>query len=623
MGSPLRILHLEIDPKDSEIVQSMLAAEGIVCDMVRVETRADYLATLEQEEFHLILADCQLSSFDGMEALEIAQEKCAHVPIITLTGRLGEEKAIQSLKSGATDYVIKERISRLAPSVRHALREAADRTKLKQAERVTRMLCSAIDTSVAELIMEERLHTEKRNISVLLSNLTNFTRHAETTKPEILTSDLNRLLQEIEPVLFDYHAHADKFLGHRIMVEFGAPDDCDRHALLAVMAGLKIQQRITQGKFPWQMQIGIATGEAVIGLIGYRRQTYTAVGEVVQRASRIRKMCAYEGVAVDASTHEEVSRFVEARERTVFSFHESNDPEVREKIARYLARLDKKPNDVELLKRTGLLFMDTHHPFQAYQHLGKALQIDPGDEKIKLAYAKTTLKMNQMDATSMRDRQDMLQLYEVLELKNPLMDRERIPQKLYDNYHEEMEKALSYPEDVVLPIEAIDGSVGHSRVVGFLSYALADALDLTHEEKLDILEAGYVADVGKATIPHHLLNRAGSLSMKEFEKIGKHPRESIRILREKGYDKESLFQIILATHEQFSGSGYPMGLSGEAIPIGARIVAVADTYASLTSWRPYRDRWEYHAACAEMKRDTKRGKFDPQVIEVFERLLKI
>jgi len=281
------------------------------------------------------------------------------------------------------------------------------------------------------------------------------------------------------------------------------------------------------------------------------------------------------------------------------------------------------PGDVELLKRTGLLFMDAHHPFQAHQHLGKALQMDPRDEKIKLAYAETTLKMDQLDATSMRDTQNMLQVYEILELKNPLMDRERIPQKVYDNYHEEVEKALSYPEDVVLPIEAMDGSVGHSRVVGFLSYALADALDLTHEEKLDILEAGYVADFGKATLPHHLLNRAGSLSMNEFEEIAKHPRESVHILREKGYDKESLFQIILATHEQFGGSGYPMGLSGEAIPIGARIVAVADTYASLTSWRPYRDRWEYHAACAEMKRDTKRGKFDPQVIEVFERLLKI
>ena len=186
-----------------------------------------------------------------------------------------------------------------------------------------------------------------------------------------------------------------------------------------------------------------------------------------------------------------------------------------------------------------------------------------------------------------------------------------------------MDKLLVYPEDILLPVEAIDGSIGHSRVVGFLSYAVADVLGLSDQEKLDILQAGYMADLGKVIVPHHLLNRAGSLSKEEFEEVTKHSRESVRALRQMGYQNKALFEIIEASHESFHGSGYPLGLAGDQVPMGARILAVADTYNALTSWRPYRDRWDNRAAFAEMQRDAKKGKFDPQVMETLSKLLEM
>ena len=129
--------------------------------------------------------------------------------------------------------------------------------------------------------------------------------------------------------------------------------------------------------------------------------------------------------------------------------------------------------------------------------------------------------------------------------------------------------------------------------------------------------------MGKVIVPHHLLNRAGSLSKEEFEEVTKHSRESVRVLRKMGYQNNGIFEIIEASHESFGGSGYPLGLTGDQIPMGARILAVADTYNALTSWRPYRDRWDHRAAFAEMKRDAKKGKFDPEVMEVLGKLLQM
>jgi PAS domain S-box-containing protein len=134
MKSPLRILYLEDDPRDAELVQETLASDGISCHVTRVETEADFIVSLEQGGFDLILADYTLPSFDGLSALKIAQQDWPHVPLIFVSGTLGEEVAIEALKIGATDYIFKTRLSRIVPSVQRALREAEERIDLIRAE---------------------------------------------------------------------------------------------------------------------------------------------------------------------------------------------------------------------------------------------------------------------------------------------------------------------------------------------------------------------------------------------------------------------------------------------------------------------------------------------------------
>jgi PAS domain S-box-containing protein len=138
MPPPLRILSIEDDPKDAKLIQDLLETEGVVCEVTRVDTQAALLASLEQGGIDLILADYTLPSFDGISALKFAMKACPDVPFIFVSGTLGEEVAIEALKIGATDYVLKTRLSRLVPSVLRALREATQKAERKRAEELLR-----------------------------------------------------------------------------------------------------------------------------------------------------------------------------------------------------------------------------------------------------------------------------------------------------------------------------------------------------------------------------------------------------------------------------------------------------------------------------------------------------
>jgi PAS domain S-box-containing protein len=138
MNSRSQLLYLEDDLADVQLLQDALQTDGLACDITHVDTERGFLAALQQDSFDLILADYTLPSFDGLSALRMAQQQKSDLPFIFVSGTMGEEVAIEALKTGATDYVLKTRLSRLAPAVRRALREARERRDLRSAERELR-----------------------------------------------------------------------------------------------------------------------------------------------------------------------------------------------------------------------------------------------------------------------------------------------------------------------------------------------------------------------------------------------------------------------------------------------------------------------------------------------------
>ncbi|HEY9810866.1 MAG TPA: response regulator [Halomicronema sp.] len=147
----VRLLVLEDSELDAAVIQATLRAGGLIFEMLIVQTRDDFLEALETRKFDLVLSDFSLPGFDGISALKIAHNICPEVPFIFVSGTLGEELAIETLKSGATDYVLKHRLERLVPSVQRALQEVKERrfraaaeAALKETEEQFRQLANAM-----------------------------------------------------------------------------------------------------------------------------------------------------------------------------------------------------------------------------------------------------------------------------------------------------------------------------------------------------------------------------------------------------------------------------------------------------------------------------------------------
>lgn len=125
----LRILHLEDNPEDRELIRRWLSREGVDCQLTAVQDRADFLDALDGRRFDLVLADNALPGFDGLSALQMVRDRHPDVPFIFVTGSMGEESAIETIRNGATDYVLKDRLSRLSPAIKRAVNEARQKEK--------------------------------------------------------------------------------------------------------------------------------------------------------------------------------------------------------------------------------------------------------------------------------------------------------------------------------------------------------------------------------------------------------------------------------------------------------------------------------------------------------------
>ncbi len=162
---------------------------------------------------------------------------------------------------------------------------------------------------------------------------------------------------------------------------------------------------------------------------------------------------------------------------------------------------------------------------------------------------------------------------------------------------------------------------GHSQRVAEMSVAIAREVGLPQTSINKIELAGQVHDIGKIGVRESVLNKSGKLSDGEFQHIKYHSELGEHILTPIVEDKEIL-QIVRHHHERYDGTGYPDGLCGRQIPLGARILAVADSYDAMTSERSYRGAMSAETACAEIECG-KNIQFDPEVADVFLRVSRL
>lgn len=173
---------------------------------------------------------------------------------------------------------------------------------------------------------------------------------------------------------------------------------------------------------------------------------------------------------------------------------------------------------------------------------------------------------------------------------------------------------LDVTECLVAALEARDSyTEGHSLRVADMSVEIASALGIRGVELEDIHIAAHLHDIGKIGIPDKVLYKPGKLLPEEYRKIQKHPEIGYSILS-KSRSLLSIAEIVLSHHERWDGGGYPKGLRGKAIPLGARIIAVSDAVDAMTSSRPYRKALSPEETMAEVLRGAGL-QFDPDLAE--------
>ncbi len=198
MKSPLHILHLEDDPNDAALVQATLSSGGIDYKIDWVQNRTDFVAALERGGIDLIISDYMLPGFNGMAGLAIVRADFPHIPLIFVSGTLGEERAVESLKSGATDYVLKDRLARLAPAVVRAMHEVDELAAKNRAEEALRK-------------------TEQRFRAVFNESPLGIVLVGKNGRPSVTNTAMQRIL-----------GYTDAELCGMRLTEFAAPEDQEK-----------------------------------------------------------------------------------------------------------------------------------------------------------------------------------------------------------------------------------------------------------------------------------------------------------------------------------------------------------------------------------------------------------
>lgn len=169
MPRTLKLLIAEDNPADAELLVRALRKSGFDPDWQRVDSEADFAAAL-QPGIDLVLSDFEMPQFNGLQALHLVRQIMPEIPLILVSGTIGEETAVEAMRLGAADYLLKDRLGRLGPAVDHALEQSRLERNSRQTEQKLReQLAELLRWQEVMIEREERVHALKQEINSLLS----------------------------------------------------------------------------------------------------------------------------------------------------------------------------------------------------------------------------------------------------------------------------------------------------------------------------------------------------------------------------------------------------------------------------------------------------------------------
>ncbi len=652
MNKLLRLLLVEDNENDSLLILHEIRRHGYEIEFERVETADNFLSALTRQDWDVILCDYSLPSFGAPQALTIIQTSGYDLPFIIVSGTIGEEMAVESLKAGAHDFIIKGNLARLIPAIEREIRDARMRHEHHQRELELEAIAS-ISMSLRKastlnmmltLLLDQTLSLIKTDTGCIwLYDGTTDTIRLSTQRgmnigPQIKPfrpgEDIPGLVVKTGEKIISHEYYTDPRVlkENREHIPPGTGGACiplysDEQVVGAISVNVKLPREISAS------EVNMLNALAEIG--GNAIHRMHLLEQTLKQLERLRSLRTID-IAISSTLNLQISLHVVLEQVT----------EQLKVDASAVLLINPETNRLEFSAGRGFRTDSIHLT---------SLKIGEGDagevaRDKKIVYIKDMSEPDHRFVRSELLKEEEFVAYfgvpliskgevqGVLEVYN----RSRLPVDMeWLSFLDSLSWQTAIAVDNALLFQNLQRSnfdlesaynatiegwsraldlrdketEGHSLRVTTLTLKLARIIGMGEESLINMKRGALLHDIGKMGVPDNILLKPGALTEDEWRTMRDHPQHAYDLLSPIAYLQQAL-DIPYCHHEKWDGTGYPRRLKGEEIPISARIFAIIDVWDALTSDRPYRPAWSDEKAL-EYIRENSGSHFDPQLVDVF------
>jgi PAS domain S-box-containing protein len=594
---PLRVLMIEDSENDVLLIIRELKKGGYNPVYERIETAAAMKQALHDKEWDIILCDYKMPQFSAPSAMAIIKELNIDTPCIVISGTIGEDTAVECMRLGAYDYLMKGRLSRLCPAIDRELREAKARINQRRAEeelKKSEALYRLLADNISEHVWIMDLNLKLIYISPSAEKLYGYTMDEirKMSFQKLFTPESVQIISEMFPVKLSK------------AMNYPSPPSDTRFIL-------ELQVRHKDGHPLWtENSIHFIRDEngKPVSLMGETR-------DVTQRrlAQEMLK-----------KSEEQYRLLADHMKDQVWLMDLNlNITYVSPSVERVLGYTSE---EIKKLSWDKLLTPESFKKATDFTSISmpKAIKTSSTDfvlRTLELEFIPKSEETLWGECSFSFIRDESGKVVSILGEARDITERKMAEVKLQQTL-ESLKKAFGTTIQVLISaLEARDPyTAGHQSNAANLACAIAKEMGLPEDKIEGIRMAGSIHDIGKLSIPAEILTKPTRLSDIEFSLIKEHSQIGYDMLK----DVESpwpLAQMVYQHHERMDGTGYPRNLRGDDIIVEARIMAVADVVDAMASHRPYRASLGIEVALEEIEKN-KGILYDDAVVEACLKLIR-
>ena len=651
MGT-LRILLIEDSQDDARLVLREIQRSGYEVEFERVETAETMRAALARQAWDLIICDFSLPRFSAPNALELLKKSSYDLPFIIVSGTIGEESAVNALKAGAHDFIIKGNFARLIPAIERELKESEVRRERRERERELEAIASvssklrtakSLEEMLSQLLDQALTLVEAESGSIWLYDSTSEMIELKTQRGwndeyvgssfklgEGIPGAVMKLGKAI--IAHEFRDHPQVTDENRSQIPQGIGGACvplhAEESIVGVMfINVILPRELTQGEIRILNALAEIGGNSIhrmylheqtikqLERLAALRSIDVAISSVFDLQitltiliNEVIKQLNVDAASVlliqpGSSRLEYVAgqgfytRKIESTSQRIGEGHAS-----RAVTERHIIEIRDLRNHSGKFIREQLLAEEGFISYYAVPLISK------GDVKGVLEI---------FHRTRLNPDREWLDFLETLGGQTAIAIENSI--LFQDLQRSNFELALAYDATIEGWSRALDlrdrETEGHTQRVTDLTLKLARKMGMSDERLILIRRGALLHDIGKMGIPDYILLKPEELTEAEQQIMRQHPQLAYDMLEPIAYLRDAL-NIPYYHHEKWDGTGYPRGMAGTQIPLEARLFTIVDVWDAITADRPYRKGWPRKKALKYIREES--GKhFDPKMVEIF------